>query len=76
MWTFDDKVREAIRNSYDLLTRVDAAKPETEQAFLAVIPDVLDAFRDLLGKEQEVLLPPIPLLPQHPRTIMALVAIS
>lgn len=57
MWTFDDKVREAIRNSYDLLTRVDAAKPETEQAFLAVIPDVLDAFRDLLGKEQEVLLP-------------------
>lgn len=57
MWTFDDKVREAIRTSYDLLTKVSADKPETEQAFLAIIPNTLDAFRDLLGKEQEVLLP-------------------
>lgn len=57
MWTFDDKVRDAIRTSFELLTKVNVDNPESEKTFLAILPDTLDAFRDLLGKEQEVLLP-------------------
>lgn len=57
MWTFDDKVRDAIRTSFELLTKVNVDNPESEKTFLAILPNTLDAFRDLLGKEQEVLLP-------------------
>lgn len=51
MWTFDDGVRDAIRDSYALL------RDNKEQAFLASMPDTLEKLRDLNSKEVEVLYP-------------------
>lgn len=51
MWTFDDKVRDLISESRRLLQAHDTAK------FLELQPKMVDAFRDLSDKEQEVLLP-------------------
>lgn len=51
MWTFDDKVRDLISESRRLLQADDNAK------FLELQPKMVDAFRDLANKEQEVLLP-------------------
>lgn len=51
MWTFDDKVRDLISESRRLLQADDTAK------FLELQPKMVDAFRDLADKEQEVLLP-------------------
>lgn len=51
MWTFDDKVRDLISESRRLLQA-----DETEK-FLEIQPKMVDAFRDLADKEQEVLLP-------------------
>lgn len=51
MWTFDDKVRDLISESRRLLQADDNAK------FLELQPKMVDAFRDLADKEQEVLLP-------------------
>lgn len=51
MWTFDDKVRDLIKESYRLL--------QTDQIteFIALQPKMIDAFQDLCDKEQEVLFP-------------------
>lgn len=51
MWTFDDNVRESISRAYTLLTT------DATDEFIAAMPKLIDDFRDLLGKEQEVLLP-------------------
>ena len=51
MWTFDDTVRESISRAYTLLTT------DATDEFIAAMPKLIDDFRDLLGKEQEVLLP-------------------
>lgn len=51
MWTFDDKVRDLISESRRLLQADNTAK------FLELQPKMVDAFRDLADKEQEVLLP-------------------
>lgn len=51
MWTFDDKVRDLISESRRLLQSDEQAK------FLELQPKMIDAFRDLADKEQEVLLP-------------------
>lgn len=51
MWTFDDKVRDLISQSRRLLDT------DKESEFLALQPQMIDAFRDLADKEQEVLLP-------------------
>ncbi|WP_295238870.1 DUF438 domain-containing protein [Veillonella sp.] len=51
MWTFDDKVRDLISESRRLL------QADKIDQFLALQPKMIDAFRDLADKEQEVLLP-------------------
>lgn len=51
MWTFDDKVRDLIRKGRQLLA------DDADAAFLALQPQMIDAFRDLAAKEQEVLFP-------------------
>ncbi len=56
MWTFDDKVRNLISDSYKLLQNQDMTAPQIAD-FLDLQPDVIDAFRDLCDKEQEVLFP-------------------
>lgn len=51
MWTFDDKVRDLIRQSRQLL------QSDKDAEFVALQPAMIDAFRDLAAKEQEVLFP-------------------
>lgn len=51
MWTFDDTVRDSISASYRML------RADDEKGFLASLPDMLYNFRDLLGKEEEILFP-------------------
>lgn len=51
MWTFDDKVRDLLKESARLL------QADQINEFLALQPKMIDAFRDLCDKEQEVLFP-------------------
>ncbi|WP_295788471.1 DUF438 domain-containing protein [uncultured Veillonella sp.] len=51
MWTFDDKVRDLLKESVRLL------QADQVDEFLALQPKMIDAFRDLCDKEQEVLFP-------------------
>ncbi len=51
MWTFDDRVRDAIRDAYELLQTGD------ENAFLRAQPNVIHLVRDILQKENDVLYP-------------------
>lgn len=51
MWTFDDRVRDAIKDAYELL------QTDKDTAFLDAQPNVLYLVRDILGKERDVLYP-------------------
>lgn len=51
MWTFDDKVRDLISESRRHL------QADKTDDFLELQPKMIDAFRDLADKEQEVLFP-------------------
>jgi len=51
MWTFDDRVRDAIKAAYDLL------KANHDRAFLDAQPNVIHLVRDILQKERDVLYP-------------------
>lgn len=51
MWTFDDRVRDAIKAAYDLL------KSNQDHAFLDAQPNVIHLVRDILQKERDVLYP-------------------
>ena len=51
MWTFDDKVRDAVKDAYELL------QTDNEGAFLKVQPNVFHLVRDILQKENDVLYP-------------------
>lgn len=51
MWTFDDKVRDAIKDTYLLL------QTDKDDAFIAAQPHVIHLVRDILGKERDVLYP-------------------
>lgn len=51
MWTFDDRVRDAIKAAYVLL------KEDKDEAFLAAQHNVIFLVRDILQKENDVLYP-------------------
>lgn len=51
MWTFDDRVRDAIKNAFDLLNN------DRDQQFLESQPQVIYLVRDILQKERDVLHP-------------------
>lgn len=51
MWTFDDRVRDAIKDAYELL------KTDKDEAFLKAQPNVIFLVRDILQKENDVLYP-------------------
>lgn len=51
MWTFDDRVRDAIKEAYLLL------KADKDQYFLEAQPNVFFLVRDILQKENDVLYP-------------------
>ncbi|MCT4588302.1 MAG: PAS domain-containing protein [Carboxylicivirga sp.] len=51
MWSFDNKVREAIKNAYTLL------ETDKDNAFLDAQANVFHVVRDILEKEREVLYP-------------------
>lgn len=51
MWTFDNKVRDAIKEVFVLL------KEDKDAAFLAAQPNVMHLVRDILEKEREILYP-------------------
>lgn len=51
MWTFDDRVRDAIKDAFELL------KNDKDTKFLNVQPQVIHLVRDILEKEREVLYP-------------------
>lgn len=51
MWTFDNKVRDAIKRAYGLL------EANNDKAFIEAQPDVIFLVRDILDKERTVLYP-------------------
>lgn len=51
MWTFDDRVRDAIKEAYELL------QADKDQSFLEAQPHVIHLVRDILIKENDVLYP-------------------
>lgn len=51
MWTFDDRVRDAIKDAYELL------QADKDKSFLEAQPNVLFLVRDILAKERDVLYP-------------------
>jgi len=51
MWTFDDRVRDAIKDAYELL------KADKDEGFLAAQPNVYFLVHDILRKENDVLYP-------------------
>jgi DUF438 domain-containing protein len=51
MWTFDDRVRDAIKNAYDLL------QADKDRSFIEAQPRVIHLVRDILAKERDVLYP-------------------
>jgi DUF438 domain-containing protein len=51
MWTFDDRVRDAIKEAYEFL------KADKDEAFLNAQPNVFYLVRDILQKENDVLYP-------------------
>lgn len=51
MWTFDDRVRDAIKDAFELL------KNDKDTEFLKAQPQVIHLVRDILEKEREVLYP-------------------
>lgn len=51
MWTFDDRVRDAVKEAYELL------KADKDDEFLKAQPNVFHLVRDILNKERDVLYP-------------------
>ena len=51
MWTFDDRVRDAIKDAFDLL------RTDHDEKFIDAQPQVVHLVRDILEKEREVLYP-------------------
>lgn len=51
MWTFDDRVRDAIKDAYELLLA------DKDQLFLEAQPRVIYLVRDILAKESDILYP-------------------
>ncbi|MDD3743092.1 MAG: hemerythrin domain-containing protein, partial [Lentimicrobiaceae bacterium] len=51
MWTFDDRVRDAIKDAYELLQN------DKDKSFLEAQPHVIHLVRDILSKERDVLYP-------------------
>ncbi|MFA5464283.1 MAG: PAS domain-containing protein [Dysgonamonadaceae bacterium] len=51
MWTFDDRVRDAIKDAYNLL------EADKDEEFINAQPQVIHLVRDILDKEREVLYP-------------------
>lgn len=51
MWTFDNKVRDAIKAAFILLNE------DKDEAFIEAQPNVIHLVRDILEKEREVLYP-------------------
>ena len=51
MWTFDDRVRDAIKDAYELL------QADKDQSFVEAQPHVIRLVRDILVKESDVLYP-------------------
>ncbi len=51
MWTFDDRVRDAIKDAFELL------KADNDEAFLKAQSNVFYLVRDILQKENDVLYP-------------------
>ncbi len=51
MWTFDDRVRDAIKESYELL------QADEDQKFLETQERVIYLVRDILSKESDILYP-------------------
>jgi DUF438 domain-containing protein len=51
MWTFDDRVRDAIKDAYELL------QADKDQSFVEAQPNVIHLVRDILSKERDVLYP-------------------
>ena len=51
MWTFDDRVRDAIKDAFVLL------QTDKDDEFIDAQPQVIHLVRDILGKERDVLYP-------------------
>ena len=51
MWTFDDRVRDAIKAAFDIL------KADKDKEFIEEQPHVIHLVRDILKKERDVLYP-------------------
>lgn len=51
MWTFDDRVRDAIKDAFELL------QADKDQSFVEAQPHVIHLVRDILSKEHDVLYP-------------------
>ncbi|MDY0343924.1 MAG: PAS domain-containing protein [Lentimicrobium sp.] len=51
MWTFDDRVRDAIKDAYELL------QADKDKSFVEAQPHVIHLVRDILVKERDVLYP-------------------
>lgn len=51
MWTFDDRVRDAVKDAYELLQK------DNESEFLKAQPNVFHLVRDILQKERDILYP-------------------
>lgn len=51
MWTFDDRVRNTIKEAFEML------KADQDEEFIAAQPEVIHLVRDVLKKEREVLYP-------------------
>ncbi len=51
MWTFDDRVRDAIKDAFVLL------QSDKDDEFIDAQPQVIHLVRDILGKERDVLYP-------------------
>jgi DUF438 domain-containing protein len=51
MWTFDDRVRNAIKEAYELL------QADKDKSFVEAQPNVIYLVRDILAKERDVLYP-------------------
>ena len=51
MWTFDDSVRDTIKDAFELL------QSDKDDEFIEVQPHVIHLVRDILGKERDVLYP-------------------
>ena len=51
MWTFDDRVRDAIKDTYELL------EADKDELFIKAQPNVIHLVRDILQKESDILYP-------------------